>query len=471
MVACARTLRGRHAKHAVVLVVRVLLARAGRPCTVFVGEMCAADDRAALVVVVVVAVLRPGYPGGRRAEGGRERRPRRDRHGGHERRGHQGGGGGIRDAMRHKGARHVIEHAAAEAVVVVVPLRKVGRARQAVFALHAQLVQELRHADRAIREQATRPHELAADRVEAVLGDGARDVVAGLERVLDAQQVVRPPPRLFRHEPAFGAHGNRVLGVVKVARKVAEKVEEQLADRVRVVGVPYPAQGLHVVVKVDGVALEHDVVLRQLAARRDPLQVREHRGLFDVDEKEEHEQGVPVARQRARVRRIQLPALRPHLDKEHERTQTRRIEHRVREEQARVFERELVVEADVARDVVRYLGRRRVADLDDRYARLRQRQDVKVGILPDELAQLLDELGRRRQRRAVLAAVARHQAAQVHVRVLQRKPIRHAAEREQRRLRMHLARDPHELAPYALLDAVLVLGRQHRSEVLDDGAR
>jgi hypothetical protein len=67
--------------------------------------------------------------------------------------------------------------------------RRARRAQQLVLALAAQLGERLHSAVWSLREDTRRAHKLAADRIQPVLGDGARDIVGDLEGVLDAQAV------------------------------------------------------------------------------------------------------------------------------------------------------------------------------------------------------------------------------------------------------------------------------------------
>ena len=59
----------------------------------------------------------------------------------------------------------------------------------------------------------------------------------------------------------------------------------------------------------------------------------------------------------------------------------RRVDRRVRQQQPRVFNRQPVLDPNVARDPERQRGRRRQGELEDGDARFGQGLDVKVGLL------------------------------------------------------------------------------------------
>jgi hypothetical protein len=83
----------------------------------------------------------------------------------------------------------------------------------------------------------------------------------------------------------------------------------------------------------------------------------------------------------AAVRRVDPATLGPDLEEEHKGADTRGVNGRVCQEKTRVLDRQAVLDANVACNAKRKAGRRREVELDDGYARLGQRLDVKVGLL------------------------------------------------------------------------------------------
>jgi len=92
-----------------------------------------------------------------------------------------------------------------------------------------------------------------------------------------------PTPGLFGDKTALGAHGNSVLGVIKVTRKVAEEIKQQLAKRLSIIRMPVLSESVHVVVKVDVVPIQHYVLQRQITTCGDSLQVGQHGRKLDVN--------------------------------------------------------------------------------------------------------------------------------------------------------------------------------------------
>lgn len=80
-------------------------------------------------------------------------------------------------------------------------------------------------------------------------------------------------------------------------REVAEKVDQQLADALKVDARPLLAQHLDVVEKVDVAALEHHLLLGDGAYGRDALEVGQHCRLLDVHEEEEDHESDAVCGQ------------------------------------------------------------------------------------------------------------------------------------------------------------------------------